>query len=174
MSFFDFFNRMAGAGTPAASADTDSVRKIVDALEHMDSDHARYLGAFAYILSRVARADLEISAAEVEAMERTVEEHGLPREEAKLVVEIARHQSELFGSTEDFLVTREFRRISTREQKQALIDCLYGVAASHDYISVAEDNEIRQIASELGLSHPELVEVRSRYRDHLSVLRKDV
>jgi hypothetical protein len=35
-----------------------------------------------------------------------------------------------------------------------------------------EDNEIRKVASELGLEHPEIIAVRSRYRDRLAVLRQ--
>ncbi len=173
VSFFDFFNRRPGTWQAASAAETDTVRKIVDALDHMDPERARYLGAFAYILSRVARADFHVSDEETETMQRTAEEHGLPAADARLVVEIAHHQSELFGATEDFLVTREFGRISSREEKLTLIDCLYAVAAAHEWISVAEDNVIRQVASELGLSHPEVIRVRSRFREHLSVLRKE-
>jgi uncharacterized tellurite resistance protein B-like protein len=89
-----------------------------------------------------------------------------------IVVQMAKHQNLLFGATEDFLVTREFSRISTREQKLALLDCLFAVAAAENAISVVKDNVVRQVASELGLEYREFIEVRSRYRDRLSVLRK--
>ena len=38
-------------------------------------------------------------------------------------------------------------------------------------ISAEEDNEIRQIAGELRLDHPDFIAVRYRYRDQLSFLR---
>ena len=158
--------------TPAAA--TATVRKIVDALERLDTERARYLAAFAYILSRVARADLKVTPAETRAMERIVAEHGsLPEDQAILVVQIAKHQNLLFGATEDFLVTREFKSISSEEQRLALLDCLYGVAAAEDLVTLVEDNEIRQIAGELGLTHHDFIAVRARYRDRLSVLQKD-
>ena len=64
-------------------------------------------------------------------------------------------------------MTREFSRIATREEKLALLDCLFAVAAAEDGISTTEDNEIRQIVNELGLSHPDFIAVRSRWKDQL-------
>ena len=169
MGFFDFFRSQSA---PAAAPETETVRKIVDSLEHMDVEKARYLAAFAYILSRVARADLKVSPEEVRVIEEQTRSHGgLTGDQAILVAQIARHQQLLFGATEDFLVTREFNRISTREEKLQLLDCLYAVAAAESSVSVVEDNEIRKVGSELGLDHSEIIGVRSRYRDRLAVLR---
>ncbi len=170
MSIFDFFSQKQPARR--ASGDTETVRKITEALDALDPGRARYLAAFAYVLSRIARADLKITTEETRAMERLVMQHGgLPEEQAILVVQIAKHQNLLFGGTENFLVTREFNKISTQEQKLALLDCLFSVAAAADMISVAEDEEIRAVARELGLSHQDFIAIRSRYRDHLAVLR---
>ena len=154
------------------AAQSETVRKIVDALERLDPDQARYLAAFAYILSRVARADLKISPEETRAMEMIVVEFGgVSEDQAILVVQIARHQNLLFGGTENFLVTREFNKIATIEQKLALLDCLFRVAAAEDLISTVESNEIRQITSELGLPHEDFIAIRSKYRGQLGVFR---
>jgi uncharacterized tellurite resistance protein B-like protein len=171
LDFLGFGN--SGDAPPAPAPQTETVRKIVDALDRLEPERARYLAAFGYILSRIARADLKVSPEETRAMERAVMEHGgLSEEQAIIVIQIAKHQNALFGATEDFLVTREFNKISTREQKLQLVDCLYSVAAAEHLISVMEDNEIRKVASELGLDHPEVIAVRSRYRDRLSVLQE--
>ncbi len=155
------------------SADTETVRKIVGALDRLEPERARYIAAFAYILSRVSHADLHVSPEETAAMERVmVEDGGLPEEQAILVVQMAKTQSLLFGGTENFLVTREFNKIATREQKLALLECLFAVSAADENISAVEDNEIRQIASELRLDHSDFIAVRSRYRRHLAVLKK--
>jgi uncharacterized tellurite resistance protein B-like protein len=172
MSLLKYFGLEPNAVTPAAP-ETDSVRKITEALDRLDAERARYIAAFAYVLSRVARADLRISETETRAMERIVAEFsGLPEEQAIIVVQIAKTQNKLFGATEDFLVTREFNKIATRDQKLALLDCLFAVAAAEDLVSFEEDNEIRQIASELQLEHRDFIAVRSKYRDQLSILRK--
>ena len=157
----------------AASPETETVRKIVDALEGMEPERARYIAAFAYLLSRVAHADLEISAEETRAMERIVMERGgLPEEQAILVVQMAKSQNRLFGGTENFLVTKEFNEIATREQKLALLDCLYAVSCADQSISTREDNEIRNISKELLLTHQDFIDVRLAYRDYLAVLKK--
>jgi len=157
-----------------ATADTETVRKVIEALDQMDPTRARFIAAFGYILSRVAYADLTISPEETRAMERIIMERGgLPEEQALIVIQTAKIRTQLFGGTENFLVTREFSRIATREEKLALLDCLFAVAAAEDGISAAEDNEIRQIVNELGLSHPDFIGVRSRWKDQLTVLKQN-
>src|SRR5688572_5249198 len=153
------------------SAETQTVRKIVDALDRLPPDEARQIAAFAYVLSRVAHADLEISAQETRAMERIVRElGGLPEEQAILVVQMAKTQSLLFAGTENFLVTREFNQLASREEKLKLLECLFAVSSADASISAEENHEIRRIASELNLEHQDVVAVRAAYREHLAVL----
>jgi uncharacterized tellurite resistance protein B-like protein len=112
------------------------------------------------------------SPAETRAMEKIVMEQGqLPEAQALIVVQMAKTQTQLVGGTENFPVTREFSRIATREQMLGLLDCLFAVSAAEGDISLAEDNEVRQIASELGLDHREYIQVRSAWRDKLSVMK---
>lgn len=161
------------SATAHESPETETVRKIVAALDRLEPDRARHVAIFAYILSRVARADLVISDAESRAMEAmVVREGGLPPEQAILVVQMAKTQAILFGGTENYLVTREFNRLATRDEKLSLLRCLFAVSASDDSISVMEDNEIRRIADELRLTHADFIAARSEFRDRLSVLRK--
>lgn len=159
--------------TVRTQGETDTVRRIVETLDRLDPDQARYVAAFAYILSRVARADLCITPEETSAMERILTERGgLSEPQAVIVVQVAKAQNLLFGGTENFLVTREFNKIATREQKLALLACLFEVSASDDSISTAEDNEVRKIAGEIDLEHRDFIAVRYAFRDRLSVLKK--
>jgi uncharacterized tellurite resistance protein B-like protein len=155
-----------------SSAETETVRKIIQALDHLEPERARFIAAFAYLMSRVARADLNISPEETRAMEKiVVERAGLPEEQAIIVVQMAKTQNLLFGSTENYLVTREFKNLSSHAEKMALLDCLFAIAAAHESISTVEDNEISQIAEELRIEHRDFIAVRSKYRDHLAVLQ---
>ncbi len=95
----------------------------------------------------------------------------LTEEQAALVVQIAKHQNFLFGSTDNFVVTREFNNMASREQKVELLHCLFAVSASDDSISTRENATISQIARELKFRQPELVELRGAYRDKLAVLK---
>jgi uncharacterized tellurite resistance protein B-like protein len=156
------------------SEKAESIRKIMDELKMLDPARARFVSCFAYLLSRLAGADLEISPEETRIMEEMIMRQGeLPESQAAMVVRLAKTQSLLFGGTEDFLVAREFRELSSLKERLALLNCLYAVAASHDSISTIEDNEISQIASELRVEHPDFISVRLKYRDHLAVLKAE-
>ncbi len=156
----------------ADTGDTATVRRIVGELEALDGETARYLAAFAYILGRVAHADLDISADETAKMEEIVHGFGhLPEEQAVLVVQIAKSQTRLFGGTENYLVTREFKEIATTEQRDELLDCLFAFSAADDSISIREEEEIRRIATELGFDHRAYVEARARYSRYRDVMK---
>lgn len=176
MGFLEsLFDTLRG-GSPrmheAGVDETETVRAIARALDELEPDRARYIATFAYILGRVANADLNISAQETEEMERVVVDRGgLPPEQAVIVVQIAKTQNRLFGGTEDFLVTREFNEIADRDQKLKLLDCLYAVSASDDDVSTVEDNEIGKIANELRLERADLVRAREAYAEYLRVLK---
>lgn len=158
------------AGAP--SGDTATVRRIVGELEELPPERARFVAAFAYLLSRVAHADLEISKEETARMEEVVRSRtDLPEDQAVLVVQVAKMQSRLLGHTENFQVAREFRGISTKTQRRELVDCLFAVAAADEEISSVEEQEIRRIADELALSHRELVEIRSPYNEKRSIIQ---
>ncbi len=171
MSILDFLARRRAADDRAA--DTSAVRRIVASLERLEPERARYIAAFAYILARAALADRVISHQETHAMEDLVVRHGgLTEEQAILVVQIAKSQTQIFGGTEDFLVTREFEQIASHDQKIALIDCLFAVSAAEGGIATVEDNEIRRIAMELKIPHDEYIKVRVAHRGDLTVLRE--
>jgi hypothetical protein len=64
-----FLSKLLGLDSDAPTrshGDTEAVRKITQALDQLDPARARYIAAFAYILSRVAYADMNISPREVE------------------------------------------------------------------------------------------------------------
>ena len=159
-------------GQKSTTGETETVRKIVQKLDRLPEDQARYIAAFAYLLSRAARADMQVSPEETAVMERIVaKEGGLPEELAPIVVQMAKTQNLLFGSTENYLVTREFERMATREQKLALLECLFAVAAADDNITSDEDNVVKQISSELKLPHSDYIAARLRFKEHLAVLK---
>jgi len=172
MSILKFLGLAGNPGHTSHSGETDTVRKIVQKLDSLPEDQARYIAAFAYLLSRVARTDLHVSPEETAAMERiVVTQSGLPEELAPLVVQIAKSQNLLFGATEDWLVTREFEHMSTREQKLAALDCLFAVAAADNNITSEEDHVVKQISEELKLYHSDYIAARLRFKEHLAVLK---
>jgi uncharacterized tellurite resistance protein B-like protein len=172
MSLLKFLG-IAGADDPQ-ERDIEGVRTIVDALDKLEPERARYLAAFAYILSRVAHVDQHVSDQETAAIEHAVAQEGrFPAAQAKLVVDIAKAQSVLFGGVEDFQVTREFSSRATHDEKLALLHCLFAVSSADDTIAAIEDNEIRRISRELRIEHADYIAVRMVHRTHLGVLKPD-
>jgi len=98
---------------------------------------------------------------------------GLNEAQAGLVVQITRSRQMLKGGTENYLVTREFNKISDREQKERLLHCLFEVSAADQSISLVEENEVRRIAEELQFDHREFSIIRSQYNTKRSILKSD-
>ena len=163
------FGRKSGA----EPGETETVRRIAARLESLAPERARRLAAFAYVLARVAHADLEIDASESAEMERIVgAQGGLDPAEAALAVEIAKSQARLLGGTENYVVTREFRSLASAEERTQLLECAYAVAAADGSISAVENAECAHIAAELGFTHTEALAVRSAFRDKLSLFQQ--
>lgn len=157
----------------SGTSEDETIRQIAEQLESLEPDRASFMATFAYVLARVAGADLHIDDTELAEMRRVlVSVAGIGEEEAALVSSIATSQMEQVGATQNFLVTRRFREISSRAQRVRLLHCLFAVAAADDTITGDESNEVLNIADELGLSREEALGIRSGFRDKLAALRK--
>jgi uncharacterized tellurite resistance protein B-like protein len=171
MSFMRFLAGRAADTAPeqpALTAETEAVRRIVTRLEAMPPEQARLLAGMAYVLARAAYADLEISDAETAAMEQELKGSGLDEPQSVLVVEMAKLQEKTAGGTSDYLVTREFRELSTPEQRLTVLRACFRVCAADDSISGTESSTLDEIASELDVSREELSAVRAEYADKIS------
>ena len=145
-----------------------ALRDTLNALDQLEPDRARYLAAFAYLLGRVAHADRQVSPEETRAMEALIQEHGqLSEDQTMVVVQLAKTSNRLFGGTENFLVAREFSALATYEQKLSLMRCLFGLSATDEAISTAEEGEIHRIANELRIDRPDLTALRVAHQRHL-------
>ena len=173
MSIFDWL----GFGSevekpPSTSEESSAVTDIVARLKGLPVERARWIAAFAMVMARAARADFEISGPEFRVMEKSVREFGdLDSELAELVAEMAAHRNQMLGASEDYLATREFKKISTEDDRVRLLHCLFAVSAADDSISLVEEEEIRQAASELGIEHEEFTAIRGQFREKREVLR---
>ena len=153
---------------PALAAETEAVRHIVTRLEAMPPDQARLLAGMAYVLARAAYADLEISDAETEAMEQELTGSGLDQSQAVLVVEMAKLQEKTAGGTSDYLVTREFRELSSPEQRMTVLRACFRVCAADDAISGDESATLDEIAKELDIPRDDLHSLRAEFADKIT------
>jgi uncharacterized tellurite resistance protein B-like protein len=160
------------APLPGSSAETATARRIVARLEALPPEEARYLACFAYVMSRAAAADLDISDEETALMEQFATQFGgLDTSQAVLVVQMAKVQARVQGATEDFVVTREFRDISTPEQRVALVRCCFAISAVDGTINAEEASVVNEIARELDVERDVVNAVRSEYHEQLSAVQ---
>jgi|SRR4051794_355791 len=151
--------------------ETESVHMIAAALGALPPARARYVAAFAYLLGRAANANLEVSESELGEMADIGVEAGLDEETAKLVVNMSATLSKEFGATEDFLVAREFKAISTIEERQRLIRACFLVMAADDEIDASESWLVNRIAEELDVERADLNRIREEFHERLSSVR---
>jgi len=154
---------------PTASGDTATVRRIVAKLEAMPPEQARLLAAAAYTLARAANADLDISNEETAAIERELQEgEHLDEATAVMVTEMAKLQAMTVGGTEDYVVTREFKSISSPELRLRVMRACFAIAAANGTISAEETSVLNQIAEELDIDDATLNTIRADYHEQLS------
>jgi len=154
---------------PTASGDTATVRRIVAKLEAMPPEQARLLAAAAYTLARAANADLDISDDETAAIERELQEgEHLDEATSVMVTEMAKLQAMTVGGTEDYVVTREFKSISSPELRLRVLRACFAIAAANGSISAEETSVLNQIAEELDIDDAQLNAIRADYHEQLS------
>lgn len=172
VSFFKDLKALWNKPSSRPEDEVQVLRDIISKVDQLPEDRANYIASFAFLLGRVAYADLKTSKEEVERIEKLiVERFDLDQSQAILICNMAVHQNEMFGATENYLVAREFKAVTTLQERCELIDFLFQVAAADDSISSAEEAEINQMASELEISKDRLVEIRSKYRSQREVFR---
>jgi uncharacterized tellurite resistance protein B-like protein len=154
-----------------ADPDAAAVRRIVDRLESMPPAEARKMATFAYVLARAAAADFGVSDVETRRIEQILTDQGLSEPQAVLVTEIAKSTARLIGGTEDYIVTREYRALSTPEERLALVRACYLVSAADDTITAGESSVLDEIASELDLESPQVTAIRAEFGDRFSALQ---
>jgi uncharacterized tellurite resistance protein B-like protein len=151
---------------------TDSVKSIAAQLSALPPARARYLAAFAYIMGRAANATASTSSDERAVMLALAETGGLDAGTAPLVVDLAATLSGEFGATEDFLVAREFKAISTMEEREQLLRCCFLVMAADDEIDATESWLANRLAEELDVERPDLNAIRAEFHDQLSGVKE--
>jgi uncharacterized tellurite resistance protein B-like protein len=157
---------------PTTDTDTAAVRRIVGKLEALPPDEARMIACSAYVITRAANADMEITEQETAFLETALREHAdLDEAQAILVVEMAKMQSRAIGGTEDYLVTRQFAEMSTPEQRLRVLRACFAVAAVDDSINAAESATINEIAGELQVEEADLIALRAEFAEKFSAIQ---
>jgi tellurite resistance protein len=162
----------AASAAKSTAGDTATVRRIVARLEEMPPDKARLIASAAYTIARAAYADLDISDEETALIEQELQStKGLDEPTAVLVTEMAKLQARTVGGTEDYVVTREFTKLASEQQRINVLRACFMVSAASGSISAEESAEVNQIANELGLDPSVVAGIRADFHDRLSAVQ---
>jgi len=163
-----------GLGGKSAGRDVppQSLVELTAELEALAPEEARFVAAFAYLLARVAGADLKIEEIERNEMARHLETFGgIAASQAELLAKSALRMADAHSSSDDHLVARAFRDMSEGPERLRLLRCLYAVAAADETISTQEDNEIFEVGSAIGVAREQIVALRSEFKQYLGSMR---
>ena len=161
-----------GADRGARAAEPASLVEIGAELEGLPEEEARFVAAFAYLLARIAAADLRIEDTERAEMAQHLQDFAeIPPERAALLAETALRAADAHSPSDDHLVARAFRDMTEHAEQLKLLRCLYAVAAADEQISTREDNEIFEVAAAIGVPRRDVVALRAEFREYLGTLR---
>jgi uncharacterized tellurite resistance protein B-like protein len=100
-----------------------------------------------------------------------VEVGHLSEAQAVLVVEMARSMNEIYGATDDYVVTREFAQHATVEQREDLLRTAFAMGAADHSITASESAELNEVGKELGFRADEVDTIRVEFSDQLASLQ---
>ncbi len=147
--------------TMMGDSERDRIRRVSSELDALPIETRRFVSVYAYVLARVIRTDPGFSEAERLFLEHAVvEAGGLSDAQAALVVQTAHSMGSLYGATEDYVLTREFARVSTTEQCRALLRTGFAMSAADGHVSASELAELSEIGVELGFGPDEVDAIR--------------
>ena len=160
-------------GRPDPTAgDTATVRRIVAKLEAMPVEQARFVASAAYTIARAANADIDISDEETAVIEQALQgEERLDEATAVLVTEMAKLQAKTVGGTEDYVVTRELKKLATMEQRLDVLRACFAIGRPTDRSRPRRTAIVNEIASELDIDTAALNAVRDEYHEQLSAVQ---
>jgi len=151
--------------SPQETSAAATVRCELQRLHSLDPSSAQLLESLAFVLTRVANADHDISEAETLEMEEVLMRLAeLPPAQAMLTVEIAKQRTKLVGPC-SYSVSRSLRGQTDPEHRLELLKSLIDVASADGDLCELEVEAIRRIAVELGFSPDVVRELLERALD---------
>lgn len=127
---------------------------------NISDDEMRRLGLAGGLLALVARVSEDVTDGERAAMVAALQSAwALPPESAQFVVEVALSGGE---TLDVYTLTREVAEVTTEDERRAVLNALFAVAAADERASFDEIEEIRLIAQGLKLSHQDFIDAKLR------------
>ena len=145
---------------------------LTDRFSGLAVEEVKRITAYAGVIGKVSYADMEISDVEVERMQEIFERIlKLSHSNASLLISILKaHRIQLF-SVEDHFYSRLVNELMDLDEKRALLEAAFEVAAADGSVSKEEDAVLYDVSRSVHLSHHDFIAVKRRYAEYLDVLK---
>lgn len=151
-----------GRGSADAMPLPDGIHSVAAQLAALPQSTSEYLEALAFVLSRVADADRQITSDEAARMELVLARHArLDPALAAMVVEIAKHRKRIADAGRAYRESRHLRRHLETFAPPHVLDVLFEVASADGEVIECELAEIFQLAAELGFTGADVAAVQA-------------
>ena len=161
MGFLDFYLKKED------TKKITSIHKIVNTIIEQEAEKADNIAMVAFLLARVAYCDLDVSEEEKLRIKSIVKEkYGFSQETANLIMELAVAQNIQEGSSDNYLVAREFKNSTSIEEREDFLRFLFEVACADKDISPEEEAELKVIGQEFGIPDSDFVLIRREFSEY--------
>ena len=125
----------------------------------LPEDDIRKLCLTGGLLARVAHVDREFTQAEMDWMEKVLQEKWqINQQAADLIVDIA--STDIANAVDYYRLSRQFFECTTEAERIKFTEALFTIAAQDGQVSYDETEEIRTIAYVLKLTHKQFIDAK--------------
>jgi len=129
-----------------------------------DEEALAYASLFGGLLGHVAAVHEGISAEETAVLKQQLKDTaGFDDEAIALIVSVV--EASATRGLDPFSMTRTFYVLSSKAQREQLVNCLFDIAGADDDLAHVEVEAVRDIAYGLKFSHREFIDAKLRYRE---------
>lgn len=167
MAFFDFFK----------SPETNSFagrlqQKVASLLPNSDNEEKLLVACVAGLLARVAYIDFKIHESELLKMRGALNEWtDLDSHDIQAIVTLAIEEIKDLAGLENHTYCAPLNELLNPDQRYALLEGLFALAASDGEVESRESEEIRLITQGLRLEHKHFIAARATVLEHLKALK---
>lgn len=170
MGFLDIFSTQKQEDTFANRLH----KKVSILLPLADENELTLVACVAGLLARVAYIDFEIHEGEVEVMRTTLKKWSqLPDLDIEAIVSLALDEIKDLSGLENHKYCAPLNNILSENQRYAILQSLFAVAAGDGRVEHNESEEIRVVAHGLLLEHPQYIAARATVLEKLAALKND-
>jgi len=169
MKFWDIFNSSERETTGQTSG---LHQKISTLLPEKIEDELIKCACVAGLLARVAYIDFDIHENEEDFIQKSLSEWtSFNNEEVKAISKVAIEEIKNLAGLENHLYCHPLNEFMDNDEKYAVVETLFAMAASDHEVTGDESEEIRLINIGLRLEHKHFISARATVLDKLTALK---